>query len=137
MAVPFDGVSDADAAVAAAVGSMGTGGLGHGSVGLCDGEGFVVFHLDLLLDEGGDPVVQGVGGVVDGQRAEAGSGGEQHVETRPQLRRVGKVCGEGRKAGVTGARGRGGGDLREPFADSGLAGVESVVAPSLGLSLGR
>lgn len=105
-------------------------------MGLCDGEGFVVFHLDLLLDEGGDPVVQGVGGVVDGQRAEAGSDGEQCVETRPALGRVGEVGGEGRKAGVTGARGRGGGDLGQPFADSGLAGVESVVESSLGLSLG-
>ncbi|MFN8120016.1 MAG: hypothetical protein U0R67_10685 [Micropruina glycogenica] len=137
MSVPFSAGSDADAAVVTVVGSVdGWGRLGVVLVCPHDAAGFASGHFVFLVDEVGDAVAEGVGGVFDGQRAERCGVGELPVEVGSASGEVGQVCGEGGQRGVAGARGGGVGDLGEPIADAGLAGLEGPLEAALGVVFG-
>ena len=129
--------SDADAAVVAVAGSVrGWWGLGVCLAGSHDPCGFASGHLVLLVDEVGDAVAEGVGGVLDGERAEPCGLGELLFEFGPVPGEVRQECSERRQGGIAGAGGRGSGDLGEPFADPGLAGFEGTVEAALRIMLG-
>lgn len=75
-----------------------------------DAERFVSGHVVRLLDERRDPVVEGVGGVVIGERSLAGGLCEEPREVRVPTCRGGEACGQLGQRRV----GRGGGCLGPP-----------------------
>lgn len=119
------------------VGSVdGWGRLGVVLVCPHDAAGFASGHFVFLVDEVGDAVAEGVGGVVDGERAEPCGLGELLFEFGPVPGEVRQVRSERGQGGIASTGRRGGGDLGKPLTNPGLAGLEGTVEAALRIMLG-